>query len=529
MLFLCLVHGVWTVRGLTYPPDVDSLRDIGFAQAILDGDPFGDAVYAGETRWYPPLVPALVAFVARLFNIGNLPAFWVQSAPWINLLVPTAFFMAARRLLGSETLAASALLVFVLMDGVVGPPWVTGGYTPWPFTPTIGQALFLATLWLILAQQRSDRWLGAALTGAAIGLTFLAHPIPAIILTLIVTTVILGVRGLRIRSIGWLAVVAISQLAVMSLYLGPIVFRYPAGVLHSQPGLWSDLWMLPEPGRIARVLIFNVPGLLALLGVGILYRKGIRLERGAAIALVSWVGLCSALLARHYACSVGARLGAADLSDSVACRTFVVPVHHYHLYLQIAWAMLIGFVGWHALQQCLERGSRLVVASVTTAAVAFGFLGSWSLLTRKFDANERAAALHASGGSAIDLDAYHWILSNTKPSDTFATQLIAETKDASAFAVHAAARKLVAAPLLHSSPYVSWEPRDATRREIIAAATGIGPSTPLCSWPRGTLWVVLPVETPIDAGRVEPAYATDRYAIYRVRKAACRRASEWDE
>jgi len=79
LLLLCVAHGLWTVSGLSYPLDVDSLRDIGFAQGILDGDLFGDPVYAGEVRWYPPLVPSLAAAASRLLGIVDLPAFWVHK------------------------------------------------------------------------------------------------------------------------------------------------------------------------------------------------------------------------------------------------------------------------------------------------------------------------------------------------------------------------------------------------------------------------------------------------------------------
>src|SRR6266403_3907292 len=88
LLLMCVAHGLWTVSGLSYPLDVDSLRDIGFAQGILNGDLFGDPVYAGEVRWYPPLVPSLAAAASRLLGIADLPKFWVQAGPWINLLVP---------------------------------------------------------------------------------------------------------------------------------------------------------------------------------------------------------------------------------------------------------------------------------------------------------------------------------------------------------------------------------------------------------------------------------------------------------
>jgi hypothetical protein len=270
LLFLCAAHGLWVVRGLTYPQDVDSLRDIGFAQSILDGDLFGDAVSIGEVRWYPPLMPALAAIISRLLGISDLPAFLIEAAPWINLLVPAAFFMAARQLLASSASAAAALASFVLLDGAVGWPWVTGGYTPWPLTPLITESLFFLTLWLILARQNSDRWLDAALIGAAIGVTFLAHPVPAIILTFIVTALAFGVRSFKVKTISWLALVAVVQLAVMSPYLAPIALHYSprhcpfkAGLVdrfNDEPLRWFDgAYCTSERAGRARLGRYRVP------------------------------------------------------------------------------------------------------------------------------------------------------------------------------------------------------------------------------------------------------------------------------
>jgi hypothetical protein len=185
----------------------------------------------------------------RLLGIIDIPTFWVQAGPWINLLVPATFFLVARRLLGSNASAAAALSVFVLFDGAVGRPWVTGGYTPWPSIPSISLSFFFLSLWLILARQGSRRWLDAAFVGAAIGITFLAHPVPAIILTFVVTAVAFGLRGLRVEAISWLAVVAVVQLAVMSLYLAPIALHYPGGIVHSDPAVFLDPLMVPQFGR----------------------------------------------------------------------------------------------------------------------------------------------------------------------------------------------------------------------------------------------------------------------------------------
>jgi len=181
--------------------------------------------------------------------------------------------------------------------------------------------------------------------------------------------------------------------------------------------------------------------------------------------------------------------------------------------------MLIGFVCGHLF---LERGShsRSGVAAVVVLAVAS--VGGWSLLNRKYDTVTRYAAVaHADGGALIDLDAYRWILANTRPNDTLATPLASDWGDPAAFAAYAAGRKLVALPLLHSNPYLLWEPREARRQQILKAATGDAPPTPLCEYHGGTLWVLLPIGTPVDERRVESIYSTKRYTFYQVRSGLC--------
>jgi hypothetical protein len=228
------------------------------------------------------------------------------------------------------------------------------------------------------------------------------------------------------------------------------------------------------------------------------------------------------VLGRHYVCGLGAGETGADIAQIAACRVFVVPVHHYHLYLQTAWAMLIGFVGWHVLRLFLERGSYSRTGVAAAAALAVAAVGGWSLLNRKFDAGVRHyATAHPDGGMFIDLDAYRWILANTRPEDTFATPVAFAWADPAAFAAYAAGRRLVALPSLFSNPYVLWEPREAQRQRILEAATGDAPPTPLCESRRGTLWVLLPIGTAVDDSRVELVYSTTRYTIYRVHGGLC--------
>ena len=71
----------------------------------------------------------------------------------------------------------------------------------------------------------------------------------------------------------------------------------------------------------------------------------------------------------------------------------MLPVSHYHFYLQTAWAILLGFVGWHLLRFFLDRGSRTHTAVLTIFLLAAIASGAWSFLNRKFDTERREEAL----------------------------------------------------------------------------------------------------------------------------------------
>jgi hypothetical protein len=82
LLSFCLWRGLLSIQGVSYPPDEDLIRDVGFIQTILNGNLFGDPIYPGEARWYPPLASVLGAAGAW---VSGKPAaiFWVQAGPWL--------------------------------------------------------------------------------------------------------------------------------------------------------------------------------------------------------------------------------------------------------------------------------------------------------------------------------------------------------------------------------------------------------------------------------------------------------------
>src|SRR5262245_14771243 len=78
-------------RDLAWPCETDIYRDLGSAQALIDGNWGGDPGYQGETWWYGPLIPGLVALSAKLSG-SPLHVAYTTHGVYLNLLAPLAFY-----------------------------------------------------------------------------------------------------------------------------------------------------------------------------------------------------------------------------------------------------------------------------------------------------------------------------------------------------------------------------------------------------------------------------------------------------
>jgi hypothetical protein len=505
LLLLCLLHGMRATAGLEMPPDLDALRDIGFAQGMLDGNWLGDPSSAEGLRYYPPLVPALGALLARAIGTGDLPGLWVRIGPWAGLLPVVAFFVLARRIFASSGAALCGTAAFVLLNGATIDPWLAGGYTPWLLTPMLVQAGFLATACLIHARAGSAALRDAVWIGLAIGLTFLGHIIPALLLTAMLLAAVAVSRPWDGRTLGWLALAGSVQGAVMAPYLLPLLATYPGGVVHLTPGNWTASTLVRSWGTFALMLEANAPALLAAL-VGLhLWR---RLDRKAAAMLAAWIGICVLALARHYACGNGA---------GGACQVLRLPVHHFHLYLQVAGALLIGRVGAALLSWRRSPGLQFVACAL--AAVT----GIALLVQRPYDIYATGVARGNASEVSMDLAAYRWVLAATPPNALFATLGTADRPagdEPGNFAVVAAGRRLIATDTLFSNPYLDWNSREARRRAAIAWLRGGAVPIACADFAHG-LWAMLPTAIEPTPGRADLVFSTPSHAVFAVRPQAC--------
>src|SRR5580698_4893220 len=193
LAFFCALSAV---HDLSWPAESDQFRDLGTSNAFLDGNWWGDHALVGEVRWYPPLLPALLALFSRVTGVATHVAY-AQGGPWLNLFGPLFFFIVARRWIGP--LAGLAAAFGMLFFGTSSlEAWKHATYSAWLWPCEFVQGLFFATLAAHPGLQPItepepvrgawSRRLRSALTGELLGLTFLTHPAPALILALAFAT-----------------------------------------------------------------------------------------------------------------------------------------------------------------------------------------------------------------------------------------------------------------------------------------------------------------------------------------------------
>jgi hypothetical protein len=466
LLAACLAHGLWVVRGLgPYTAIHDTYRDVGFIQGFLDGDLAGDPSTEGAKRYYPPLLHALAACIAFITHIPPLELL-VRAAPWVNLLVPATFFLMCRRLVNAPA-AAVATTVFVCFDGLLLPPWMAASYTPWTSVPALTQALFFCSVWLISARIERARFIDALSIGSAIGIVFLAHTVPALILAAIVAAAALATQRATLRTVAWIAAIGAVALCWALPFLLPLVISYHLKIVHANGGFIDDLF---DPSRIPkRVIAAILPGLLALIWLGWSFWRtkqlAVPLSRATLATLAVWIILPVLFIARHYGCGGG--------GTSTTCTAFLVPVHHWIFYLQSALACVFGYAVASAAANATHPSR-----TVAVAGVAF-VLACAALIFRPMDQQMRVRALDMR--NRFDVELYQWLLTHTPPSALFVADVSTNgVHDTASSAILAAGRKNVALPFIFSNPYVNWESRRDRSENYNAAARTATDKQTLC-------------------------------------------------
>jgi hypothetical protein len=526
LLAIALINGIKTTAGVAWPYDLDQFRDIGMAQAILDHRYGTDHLYLGETIWYNPLVSVIVAAISSVTKIAP-PLVVTQAGAYLNLFAPLAFYILVTYFFDRPIalIAATAFLFVPIGDA---PSWAAATYSPWIFSQNVAQGFFYLTLVAYSKAIDSNRWRCYVIVGVLLGVTFLTHTAPAVILGIII------VIGLMMNSVRRsehpvrpafaarmlsLLLILIVAFVVSLPFTFSILFHYHLRILNPVPGNW--IYGPLAVDKLPDFLRGYLSWFSALAALGLVVLIATRRARPGKIALLTWLLICCVALAVNELQQI----------TSPQLHLMLVPAHHFLLYLRAIANILFG-IG--LVQVCRFLARRLTSlfgtksetrdhfrsateAGVVALAVIVFLVLVYPKYRTRFDfTNARSQAVSFAERKAY-LDAYRWILSNTKPVDVF----LPLSRDFDLSIVGPADRKVVATSQAEfSNPYVDWKSRSNTASQIVDKLTS-SPSDALSILAANDVSYIITV--PIEQFDHDPfsflskEFAEDDVVIYKIR------------
>jgi hypothetical protein len=440
--------------GLHLPPDPDLFRSAAITQTMVDGAWSADPFYAGEANWYNPLVPAVVATLHALTGTPILELY-ARGGVMLNALIPLAFWVLVRVLFGSGT-AVAAVFTFLFLPPRSLPGWSTAGYWPWLFSGVFTQAVFYISLLAADSAGRSMRFSRWLLAGVALGVVFLGHTAPALLVggVLVLTAAGMWRRGCPAHRAALM--LASSLLVALCVSLPTVLavgVRYRFAVANDVLSLYA--FPGTEPANFLDLLRAhaNAGGALALLGAGLL---AVDRERRARVWVIGYWAIVNTLfLILHY--------GRSTLDSAGLRIPQLVTAFHFFIYADAIVTILAGYALWRIVDIVARPVPRLA-SWLTPVVVARALLVTMivvslrpALASRRaredFDESHERALRYQS--RAAEWRIRDWIRGRTTPGTVFLA-----SPQVSLYIVAPAGGKVVSLDAVFANPYVNAASRE---------------------------------------------------------------------
>lgn len=450
------------VKHLSEPYDLDQFRDLASAQAAADGRYLSDPFYDGETMWYNPLLPWTVAAISRVRGVSVSTAL-VRSGPYLNVLAPIALFVVMTSLFGPWP-ASIAVVSLVYASPHNDPPWVTPSYSPWSFTSNFASGLFYLALAIALRALRSGTTRAWCAAGLALGIVFMAHTAPALVLALVMLAEALpwahsAANPAPISRVTALTIVFGTAILVSVPLLWSIVGRYHLHVVNTAPAAWAWNGVPSVSGIVGGAR--HIRSIVALIGVAVLVRR-IRVTVEARIVLAWAAGAFILFEYTFIQRSLGPRFPF----------PLPLPQFHFYFYLRAVGYVLVGVAVWDIITWAAAaavRRSRLPLAAAPVAASAM-VAGLMAALAAAESGAYRAGAALTDGVAAARQATFRQFESDLTArlrAQTPPDAIVLASPDESLTDVAPAGRSVVAVPAEFSNPYVAFEPRARAQARLL--------------------------------------------------------------
>jgi hypothetical protein len=464
MLSIAFFQCYRTTHELQWAADPDFDRDISFARGAMEGNFGQDPNFKGAYLWYNPMLFSMEAVIARVSAVPlNIVA--VRGGAYLNLLGPIFFFVMCLMLFGWDV-ALGALLSFLFLasGNILG--WGAATYSPWLYPVCFAQFIFYTNILLSHKAFSSQKYFWFGLLGFSIGLNFLAHAAPTLLLILIM----LFIQSQKIHKaareksyslVKKFFLQGATTFAFFVIAASPLLY-FVAGKYHLHQVNrvifeYSEGIFLPSHFIEMAKANLNISFLISLIGFVWFYKKfHHQLTRKI---IFSWLIFSIAMYMYSTLVAV------ADYKLKIHLPG-TVPAFHYFFYLKALQSVFFGF-GFVFLVNLLlafftgripkKIGGILLVAIVLICAFAyFPFYKN-----RKDFVLLRGQAI-TKQNETDKIEVYNYIVNNI-PSD----KVILCEWDQSLFPVMATARKMVSINPTFSNPYLDYNERENARNSML--------------------------------------------------------------
>jgi hypothetical protein len=472
LIFVAFLRCYKVSHDLKWFYDGDFYRDISYVQGILYGNYGKDPSFIGEYLWYNPLLTIVEAIVVKLTGLP-INIVLIRAGSFLNLLSPLCFF-GMLFFLFKEKVALAGLVSFLFLASGNIPFFYTATYSPWIYPGSFIQFAFYLNIifcWMAFSTQKIY-WF--AILGAGIGLGFLGHTAPTVIIILILAVIQIGKiqdalkskqPGLVKRYFYQAVIVFIPFVIVSFPYLYYLVGKYHVHVVNRKPFEYVDtIFIWRNFGSMVRA---NASIAFIISGIGFIWFYKKFTEPLIRKIIFSWLWVC--LIMFIYSTLVG------SLDEHLNIKLpGTVPSYHYFYYLKALESVFFGFGLVFLLEKPVRSAAGFLIARIPGAgswiacAVFILCIGLYVLIyypfyKTRYDFGAIREMSIMAGKEKDKIEIYDYIRGHIPDDQVFLCE-----QETSIFPVMPTARKMVSIGITFSNPFVDFNKRENDRNNMLS-------------------------------------------------------------
>lgn len=526
MILAAFIQCYLTTRDLHWYYDIDVPRDMSYVQQILYGHFGKDPSYTGEFLWYNPLMSIVQAGIIKISGLPIHVAM-VRLGTYLNVLAPLTFFSMMLCMVDFRVALAGLLSYLFLASGPI-PGFYAATYTPWMYSGVFAQFIFYINIALCYQAFKTQKSGWFLILGAAMGIGFLAHTAPTVLMILILVS-LQGAKfyqAFKSKNAALLKKFMVQTAAVLFPFLVfslPLTYfiigKYHMHFQNRSPFEYVDTIFIWR--NYKDMIRENLSVTLVVSAIGFIwFYKKFRQPLVREILLSwFWIGLGMFFYS--------------TLVVSLDAHTSIhlpgtVPSFHYFFYLKALESVFFGF-GLFFLAQPIVRGlankklfspsgqsektaTHLFIALVLLCGIVY-----FPFYQKRYDFVTFRNLCLEKAEDIANINAYYFIRDHIPADGVFLCE-----QHTSIFPVMATARKMVSNGITFSNPYVNFGTRENARNEMLSYLKSGQPASASSLFPKyGVNYILLDNSELIDYKKVSlipssVCYQDNTYTIFKV-------------